>query len=132
VIALHFIGQARPRTPCAKGDLMKVIGLGLPDDVRVRFDACEVEVLVDVLRDLRAKATRDAADLRAHRAPARARRAARCARLPLVTHGAHAVRHLRQSTGLDAYLVVPSYGDVIVLARAGDHAPALWSLVRHY
>jgi hypothetical protein len=41
---------------------MKVIGLGSPDDVRVRFDACEVEVLVDVLRDLRAKATRDAAD----------------------------------------------------------------------
>lgn len=41
---------------------MKVIGMGSPDDVRVRFDACEVDVLVDVLRDLRAKATRDAAD----------------------------------------------------------------------
>jgi hypothetical protein len=41
---------------------MKVIGLGSPDDVRVRFDACEIDVLVDVLRDLRAKATRDAAD----------------------------------------------------------------------
>jgi hypothetical protein len=41
---------------------MKVIGLGSPDDVRVRFDACELDVLVDVLRDLRAKATRDAAD----------------------------------------------------------------------
>ena len=51
------------------------------------------------------------------------------ARLPLVTHGAHAVRQLRQSTGLDAYLVVPSYGDVIVLATAGDHAPALWTLL---
>jgi hypothetical protein len=41
---------------------MKVIGLGSPDDARVRFDACEMDVLVDVLRDLRAKATRDAAD----------------------------------------------------------------------
>jgi hypothetical protein len=41
---------------------MKVIGLGSPDDLRVRFDASEVDVLVDVLRDLRAKATRDAAD----------------------------------------------------------------------
>ncbi len=51
------------------------------------------------------------------------------ARLPLVTDGAHAVRQLRQATGLDAYLVVPSYGDVIVVARAGDRAPALWSLV---
>ena len=41
---------------------MKVIGLGSPDDVRVRFDACEIDVLVDVLRDQRAKATHDAAD----------------------------------------------------------------------
>ena len=51
------------------------------------------------------------------------------ARLPLLAHGAHAVRQLRQSTGLDAYLVVPSYGDVIVLATAGDHAPGLWTLL---
>jgi DNA-binding IclR family transcriptional regulator len=51
------------------------------------------------------------------------------ARVPLVTDGAHAVHQLSESTGLDAYLVVPSYGDVIVLARAGDHAPALWSLL---
>jgi hypothetical protein len=41
---------------------MKVIGLGSPDDVRVRFTAREMDVLVDVLRDLRATATRDAAD----------------------------------------------------------------------
>jgi hypothetical protein len=41
---------------------MKVIGLGSPDELRVRFDACELDVLVDVLRDLRAKATRDAVD----------------------------------------------------------------------
>jgi hypothetical protein len=41
---------------------MKVVGLGSPDDVRVRFDACELDVLVDVLRDLRARATREAAE----------------------------------------------------------------------
>jgi DNA-binding IclR family transcriptional regulator len=51
------------------------------------------------------------------------------ARLPLVTHGTHAVHQLNQATGLDTYLVVPSYGDVIVLASAGDHAPPLWSLL---
>jgi DNA-binding IclR family transcriptional regulator len=50
------------------------------------------------------------------------------ARLPLVTHGERTVRQLHESTGLDAYLVIPSYGDVIVLARAGEQAPALWSL----
>ena len=41
---------------------MKVIGLGSPDERPRRFDACEMDVLVDVLRDLRAKATRDAVD----------------------------------------------------------------------
>jgi len=51
------------------------------------------------------------------------------ARLPLVTRGERVVRQLHQSTGLDAYLVIPSYGDVIVLARAGDQAPAPWSLL---
>jgi DNA-binding IclR family transcriptional regulator len=50
-------------------------------------------------------------------------------RLPLVTRGASAAHQLSQATGLDAYLVVPSYGDVMVLARAGDHAPTLWSLL---
>ena len=48
---------------------MKVIGLGSPDDVRIRFDTCEMDVLVDVLRDLRAKATRDAADTYAATSP---------------------------------------------------------------
>ena len=48
---------------------MKVIGLGSPDDVRVRFAACEIDVLVDVLRDLRAKATRHAADTYATTSP---------------------------------------------------------------
>lgn len=51
------------------------------------------------------------------------------ARLPLVTCGDRAVRQLHESTGLDAYLVIPSYGDVIVLARAGDQAPPRWSLL---
>ena len=51
------------------------------------------------------------------------------ARMPLVTYGTHAVHQLKHATGLDAYLVVPSYGDVIVLASAGDHAPASWSLL---
>jgi hypothetical protein len=41
---------------------MKVIGLGAPDQVRVRFDSCELDVLVDVLREWRANATRDAAE----------------------------------------------------------------------
>lgn len=48
---------------------MKVIGLGSPDHVRVRFDACEIDVLVDVLRDLRAKAVREAADTYATTSP---------------------------------------------------------------
>jgi DNA-binding IclR family transcriptional regulator len=51
------------------------------------------------------------------------------ARLPLVTRGERVVRRLHQRTGLDAYLVIPSYGDVIVIARAGDGAPGLWSLL---
>lgn len=51
------------------------------------------------------------------------------ARLPLVTHGERTVRQLHESTGLDAYLAIPSYGDVIVVARAGGQAPALWSLL---
>lgn len=51
------------------------------------------------------------------------------ARLPLVTHGEHVVAQLHQRSGLDAYLVIPSYGDVIVLATAGKHAPRLWSLL---
>ena len=51
------------------------------------------------------------------------------ARMPLVTHGTQAVHQLNQATGLDAYPVVPSYGDVIVLAAAGGQSPALWSLL---
>ena len=67
------IKQARPSTSVAKGAVMKVIGLGSPDDVRVRFDASEVDVLVDVLRDLRAKATREAAETYATTPPGETR-----------------------------------------------------------
>jgi hypothetical protein len=41
---------------------MKVIGLGAPSSLRIRFDACEFDVLVDVLREQRADATPDAAE----------------------------------------------------------------------
>lgn len=41
---------------------MKVIGLGAPDRVRIRFTACEVDLLLDVLRRQRARATLDAAE----------------------------------------------------------------------
>jgi DNA-binding IclR family transcriptional regulator len=51
------------------------------------------------------------------------------ARLPLMTRGHQVVRDLHQRTGLDAYLVIPSYGDVIVLASSGERAPAPWSLL---
>jgi hypothetical protein len=41
---------------------MKVIGLGAPDCVRIRFEASEIGVLVDVLREQRTRATLDAAE----------------------------------------------------------------------
>jgi DNA-binding IclR family transcriptional regulator len=49
------------------------------------------------------------------------------ARLPLVARGEQVARDLHERTGLDAYVVIPSYGDVIVVARAGENAPVLWS-----
>jgi hypothetical protein len=52
---------------------VKVIGLGAPDTVRVRFDACEVDVLVDLLREQRADATREAADTYAITRPGQTR-----------------------------------------------------------
>lgn len=52
---------------------MRVIGLGAPDDVRVRFAACEIDVLVDVLREQRANGTRDAADTYATSPPGQTR-----------------------------------------------------------
>lgn len=44
-------------------------------------------------------------------------------RLPLVEHGERAVHQLHERTGLTACLVVPSYADVLVLARAGSGRP---------
>ncbi len=41
---------------------MKVVGLGAPRSVRIRFQIRELDVLVDVLRELRARATHDASD----------------------------------------------------------------------
>jgi hypothetical protein len=41
---------------------MKVVGLGGPDSVRIRFAPSEVDLLVDVLREQRASATLDAAE----------------------------------------------------------------------
>jgi hypothetical protein len=52
---------------------MKVIGLGAPASIRIRFAACEIDVLVDVLREQRADATRDAADTYATTPPAQTR-----------------------------------------------------------
>jgi DNA-binding IclR family transcriptional regulator len=46
------------------------------------------------------------------------------ARLPLITRGQQVVRDLHDRTGLDACIVIPSYGEVLVLASAGDRAPA--------
>jgi hypothetical protein len=48
----------RAARPFAKGDVMKVIGLGSPDDVRVRFDAGEMDVPTS-RPDLRLAARRD-------------------------------------------------------------------------
>lgn len=50
-------------------------------------------------------------------------------RLPLVEHGRRATRELRDATGLTAYLAIPSYGDVLVIARAGERAPRQWALM---
>jgi hypothetical protein len=52
---------------------MKVIGLGAPDDLSVRFEPCELDVLVDALREERANATRDAAQTYATSGPGQTR-----------------------------------------------------------
>jgi DNA-binding IclR family transcriptional regulator len=51
------------------------------------------------------------------------------ARLPLMTRGHQVVGDLHKQTRLDAFLVIPSYGHVVVLASSGDRAPAPWSLL---
>lgn len=44
---------------------MKVTGWGNPDQLRIRFARCEGDLLVDALRELRAEATRVAAETHA-------------------------------------------------------------------
>jgi DNA-binding IclR family transcriptional regulator len=51
------------------------------------------------------------------------------ARLPFVAGGQEAVQCLHRRTDCDAYLVIPSFGDVLVLASAGRGAPPPWSLL---
>jgi hypothetical protein len=52
---------------------MKAIGLGSPDELCVHLEACEIDVLVDVLREQRANATRDAAQTYSTTSPAHTR-----------------------------------------------------------
>jgi hypothetical protein len=52
---------------------MKVIGLGAPDEVQIRFAATEIDVLVDLLREQRADATREAAETYAAAPPGETR-----------------------------------------------------------
>jgi DNA-binding IclR family transcriptional regulator len=51
------------------------------------------------------------------------------ARMPLISCGDQVVGHMHGQTTLDAYLGIPSYGDVLILASAGGTAPAPWSLL---
>jgi DNA-binding IclR family transcriptional regulator len=50
-------------------------------------------------------------------------------RLPLVENGRRTTRELHDATGLTAYLAIPSYDDVLVIARAGERGPQLWALM---
>jgi DNA-binding IclR family transcriptional regulator len=50
-------------------------------------------------------------------------------RLPMAEHGRRGAEELHHVTGLDAYVAVPSYGHVTVVARAGDAAPQIWTLL---
>ena len=52
---------------------MKAIGLGSPDELRAHFDACGIDVLVDVVREQRANAARDAAQTYATTSPGHTR-----------------------------------------------------------
>ena len=48
-------------------------------------------------------------------------------RLPLVQHGRRAVRELERATDLAAYLVVPCYRDVLVIACSGERGLRAWA-----
>jgi hypothetical protein len=52
---------------------MKAIGLGSPDELRAHFDACGIDVLVDVVREQRANAACDAAQTYATTSPGHTR-----------------------------------------------------------
>jgi DNA-binding IclR family transcriptional regulator len=47
-------------------------------------------------------------------------------RIPLVQHSRRCARALHRATGLAAYVAIPSYEHVLVIARAGDFAPDAW------
>jgi DNA-binding IclR family transcriptional regulator len=49
------------------------------------------------------------------------------ARLPLVRCGRHVVRDLERRTRLTAYVAVPCYGDVLVVACSGEHDVRPWA-----
>ena len=48
--------------------------------------------------------------------------------LPLVASAERLVARAHDRTGLDAYVTIPSYDDILVLASAGRQAPSPWSL----
>src|SRR5215217_6224341 len=50
-------------------------------------------------------------------------------RLELVQDGRRGAEELWRATGLSAYVAVPSYGHVLVIARAGEWAPQMWTLL---
>jgi DNA-binding IclR family transcriptional regulator len=50
------------------------------------------------------------------------------ARIPIVDHGRRATAELHRDTRLGAYAAVPSYAHALVVARAGEHSPQLWTL----
>jgi DNA-binding IclR family transcriptional regulator len=49
------------------------------------------------------------------------------ARLPLVQHGRHVVRDLERRTRLTAYVAVPCYADVLVIACSGERDLRPWA-----
>ena len=50
-------------------------------------------------------------------------------RLPLVENGRRAVRELEEQSELTAYLAIPCYSDVLVVASTGDRALRPWAML---
>jgi DNA-binding IclR family transcriptional regulator len=50
-------------------------------------------------------------------------------RLPLVPHGRDAVLRLEAVTGFGAYVAVPAYADVLVIACSGERGILPWALL---